>query len=239
MFVEMPRDNRTVNISAALAASFGFLSAPENVTAGETTLYFVAADSFVTLDPRYVNMADINFSGSAPDTDSRLTDGLSPGQEIPDLRWDIIELLFFAYRDFVGDADHELEAFGFGRAHHRVLHFVRRYPGLKVADLLDVLRITKQSLGRVLKQLLDEGYIVQKTGNNDRRQRLLFATAKGEALVGKLAGLQTDRINRALGQIDPDGADIVRQFLRAMIDHDDPDKVLETILGSGAAKSKE
>jgi DNA-binding MarR family transcriptional regulator len=184
-------------------------------------------------------MADINFSGSAPDTDSRLADGRSPAQEISDLRWDIIELLFFAYRDFVGDADHELEAFGFGRAHHRVLHFVRRYPGLKVADLLDVLRITKQSLGRVLKQLLDEGYIVQKTGNNDRRQRLLFATAKGEALVGKLAGLQTDRINRALGQMDPDGADIVRQFLRAMIDHDDPDKVLETILGSGAAKPKE
>ena len=114
------------------------------------------------------------------------------------MRWDIIELLFFAYRDFVGDADHELEAFGFGRAHHRVLHFVHRYPGLKVADLLDVLRITKQSLGRVLKQLLDEGYIVQRTGNNDRRQRLLYATAKGEALVGKLAGLQTDRINRAL-----------------------------------------
>jgi DNA-binding MarR family transcriptional regulator len=184
-------------------------------------------------------MADINFSGSAPDTDSRLADGRSPAQEISNLRWDIIELLFFAYRDFVGDADHELEAFGFGRAHHRVLHFVRRYPGLKVADLLDVLRITKQSLGRVLKQLLDEGYIVQKTGNNDRRQRLLFATAKGEALVGKLAGLQTDRINRALSQMDPDGADIVRQFLRAMIDHDDPDKVLETILGSGATKPKE
>ena len=79
------------------------------------------------------------------------------------------------------------------------MHFVHRYPGLKVADLLDVLRITKQSLGRVLKQLLDEGYIVQKTGNNDRRQRLLYATPKGEALVAKLAGLQTDRINRALG----------------------------------------
>jgi len=70
--------------------------------------------------------------------------------------------LFFAYRDFVGDADHELEAFGFGRAHHRVLHFVHRYPGLKVADLLDVLRITKQSLGRVLKQLLDEAISCKK-----------------------------------------------------------------------------
>jgi DNA-binding MarR family transcriptional regulator len=178
-------------------------------------------------------MADINFSGTSPNPDSRAADARAPGPRHGELRWDIIELLFFAYRDFVGDADHELEVFGFGRAHHRVMHFVHRYPGLKVADLLDVLRITKQSLGRVLKQLLDEDYIVQKTGNNDRRQRLLFATAKGEALVGKLAGLQTDRINRALRDIGPAGAETVRQFLRAMIDRDDPDKVLETILGTG------
>jgi DNA-binding MarR family transcriptional regulator len=183
-------------------------------------------------------MTDINFSGRSPGADSRPTEARSPTPRPGDLRWDIIELLFFAYRDFVGDADHELEAFGFGRAHHRVLHFVHRYPGLKVADLLDVLRITKQSLGRVLKQLLDEGYILQKTGNNDRRQRLLFATAKGEALVGKLAGLQTDRINRALRDIGPSGVDTVRQFLRAMIDHDDPDKVLETILATGNATAK-
>src|SRR5216110_4052082 len=170
-------------------------------------------------------MPDINFATppqSAAEPRSAAGDG-------GNLRWDIIELLFFAYRDFVGDPDQELEAFGFGRAHHRVLHFVHRYPGLKVADLLDVLRITKQSLGRVLKQLLDEGYIVQKTGNNDRRQRLLYATPKGEALVGKLAGLQTDRINRALAEIGPAGTETVRQFLRAMIDRDDPDKVLETI----------
>jgi DNA-binding MarR family transcriptional regulator len=119
------------------------------------------------------------------------------------------------------------------------MHFVHRYPGLKVADLLDVLRITKQSLGRVLKQLLDEGYIVQKTGNNDRRQRLLYATPKGEALVAKLAGLQTDRINKALGEIDQAGAEVVRQFLRAMIDRDDPDKVLETIFGTSSKKPRE
>src|SRR6202041_2916858 len=184
-------------------------------------------------------MADINFSSAAPNPDSRAPDVRSATPIAGDLRWDIIELLFFAYRDFVGDADHELEAFGFGRAHHRVLHFVHRYPGLKVADLLDVLRITKQSLGRVLKQLLDEGYIVQKAGNNDRRQRLLFATPKGEALVAKLAGLQTDRLSRALRDIGPSGADTVRQFLRAMIDRDDPDKVLETIFGPGKAKAKE
>ena len=95
-------------------------------------------------------MADINFSRPRPE----LRSAAEP--ELSDLRWDFIELLFFAYRDFVGDADHELEAFGFGRAHHRVMHFVYRYPGLKVADLLDVLRITKQSLGRVLKQAREQ-----------------------------------------------------------------------------------
>jgi DNA-binding MarR family transcriptional regulator len=180
-------------------------------------------------------MVDVNFSMRAAEQGSEV----SPGARSAALRWDIIELLFFAYRDFVGDADHVLEEFGFGRAHHRVIHFVHRYPGLKVADLLDVLRITKQSLGRVLKQLLDEGYIVQKAGAKDRRERLLFATAKGEALVAKLAGLQTDRINSAMGELDAAGAETVRQFLRGMIDRDDPDKVLQAIFGTGSATAKE
>jgi DNA-binding MarR family transcriptional regulator len=181
-------------------------------------------------------MADINFSSSLPSTDARVTEARPTVSREPDLRWDIIELLFFAYRDFVGDADQELEAFGFGRAHHRVMHFVYRYPGLKVADLLDVLRITKQSLGRVLKQLLDEDYIVQKTGNNDRRQRLLYATPKGETLVAKLATLQTKRIDRALEGIGAADAESVRRFLRAMIDRNDPDKVLETIFNAASPK---
>src|ERR1700716_3568978 len=181
-------------------------------------------------------MTDINIQRTPGDPDSKGADGTSPNHRTSELRWDIIELLFFAYRDFVGDADHELEAFGFGRAHHRVMHFVHRYPGLKVADLLDVLRITKQSLGPGPKQFLDEGYIVQKTGNNDPRQRLLYATPKGEALVAKLAGLQTDRITRALGEIDPVGVAAISQFLRAMIDRDDPDKVLEAIFGTGGKK---
>jgi DNA-binding MarR family transcriptional regulator len=179
-------------------------------------------------------MADLKFSTRAIDAADGMETPVAGGPNTS-LRWDIIELLFFAYRDFVGDADHVLEAFGFGRAHHRVIHFVHRYPGLKVADLLEVLRITKQSLGRVLKQLLDEGYIVQKAGDSDRRQRLLFATAKGEALVAKLAGLQTDRINRAMGHVGPAGKEAVRQFLRGMIDSDDPDKVLQTIFGSDSA----
>lgn len=174
-------------------------------------------------------MADIKFLRSVAEGE-----GAGVTADPSGLRWDIIELLFFAYRDFVGDADEVLEAFGFGRAHHRVIHFVHRYPGLKVADLLDVLRITKQSLGRVLKQLLEEGYIVQRAGDSDRRQRLLFATAKGEALVAELAGLQTRRINAALRGIDPAALPDVKGFLRGMIDRDDPDKVLATILATRA-----
>jgi DNA-binding MarR family transcriptional regulator len=174
-------------------------------------------------------MADINNRGQV-----RAPGGVGDTAAGPDkLRepaWDIIELLFFAYRDFVGDADAVLAQFGFGRAHHRVVHFVRRYPGLKVADLLDVLRITKQSLGRVLKQLIDEGYIVQKSGEHDKRQRLLFATPKGEALVQRLAGLQTDRISRALQGMNEADAACVRAFLKRMIDRDDPDKVLQIIM---------
>jgi DNA-binding MarR family transcriptional regulator len=91
----------------------------------------------------------------------------------------------------------------------------------------------------VLKQLLDEGYIVQKAGATDRRERLLFATAKGEALVAKLAGLQTDRIDNALAGLDAAGAETVRTFLRGMIDRDDPDKVLEAIFAPGSASAKE
>src|SRR5260370_404865 len=97
--------------------------------------------------------------------------------------WDVIELLFFAYRDFIGDPDDVLEKLGFGRAHHRVLHFVNRNPGMKVAELLEVLKITKQSLGRGLKQLIDQGYVAQKEGANDRRQRLLYGTATAAAAI--------------------------------------------------------
>jgi len=147
--------------------------------------------------------------------------------------WDLIELLFFAYRDFVGDPDEVLAKLGFGRAHHRVLHFVNRNPGMKVADLLDVLKITKQSLGRVLKQLIDEGYVVQKEGANDRRQRLLYVSPAGEALALKLAGLQTARIGRVLAELGPGGREHARRFLAGMIDAEDRDRVLRLIARAG------
>ena len=130
---------------------------------------------------------------------------------------EMIELLFFAYRDFIGDPDAILDSFGFGRAHHRVLHFVNRNPGMTVAELLDILRITKQSLGRVLRELLDGGFVVQRPGPTDRRQRLLYATDKGRDLAHDLSAPQSKRIRAALDALGPDGASAAREFLRLMI----------------------
>jgi DNA-binding MarR family transcriptional regulator len=178
-------------------------------------------------------MADINIS-SAPERPPAAQAEPSPSGGEP--IWDLIELLFFAYRDFVSDPDDVLAKFGFGRAHHRVLHFVNRHPGMKVADLLDVLKITKQSLGRVLKQLVDQGYVVQREGENDRRQRLLYVTPKGEALAMKLAGLQTERIARALTELGPAAHDAARRFLVAMIDADGRDGVQKLIARADRAR---
>ncbi len=111
---------------------------------------------------------------------------------------ELVELLFFAYRDFVADPDKILAGYGFGRAHHRVLHFVGRSPGLRVQELLDILRITKQSLARVLRELIDEGFIHQIEGEADRRQRLLHLTPEGEALHRRLMAPQVERVRRAL-----------------------------------------
>lgn len=178
-------------------------------------------------------MADIIFSQSPGRASLGDAASAAPGREPI---WDLIELLFFAYRDFVSDPDHVLEKFGFGRAHHRVLHFVNRNPGMKVADLLDILRITKQSLGRVLKQLIDEGYVTQQEGPDDRRHRLLFVTPKGEALAMKLAGLQTQRITRALGDLGPGAHDAARAFLAAMVDTESRDAVLRFIARADARR---
>jgi DNA-binding MarR family transcriptional regulator len=131
-----------------------------------------------------------------------------------------VELLFFAYRDFISDPDAVLADYGFGRAHHRVLHFVSRQPGLRVADLLDILKITKQSLGPVLKQLVDRGFVMQTTGDADRRERRLHLTADGTELAGRLRALQTSRVAAALEHASagsPSGTEAARAFLIGMI----------------------
>jgi DNA-binding MarR family transcriptional regulator len=137
--------------------------------------------------------------------------------ESPDsVDYEIIELLFFAYRDFTSDPDVILEKRGFGRAHHRVLHFVDREPGMTVADLLDTLKITKQSLARVLKQLIDSGYIHQIAGPEDRRQRKLYTTKEGKALAKALAEPQSRRIAEAIAESGPGAREIVTRFLASM-----------------------
>ncbi len=136
----------------------------------------------------------------------------------PEPMYDLIELFFFAYRDFVGDADRLLLRYNFGRAHHRVLHFVERRPGLAVAELLDLLKITKQSLSRVLKDLLDQHYLEQRPGLSDRRQRLLHPTEKGRALALELAQLQSRRFAGAMESLPSGAREQAAAFLAAMTD---------------------
>ncbi|MBA5775771.1 MarR family transcriptional regulator [Stappia sp. F7233] len=177
-------------------------------------------------------MADVNFK-PAPMSSLRPDAGASDagGGEPPAPPYDLIELLFFAYRDFTSDPDTVLSEYGFGRAHHRVLHFVNRNPGMRVTDLLAILKITKQSLGRVLKQLVDEGFVMQEPGPVDRRERLLFATPKGMELARRLTDLQSRRIARALAALPEESAAVARQFLYEMIDVDQRKDVLRLIAG--------
>jgi DNA-binding MarR family transcriptional regulator len=149
--------------------------------------------------------------------------------------YDLIELLYFAYRDFVGDADRLLEAYGFGRAHHRVLHFVSRQPGLTIAALLDILRITKQSLNRVLKELIAENFVEARAGALDRRHRQLYATIEGEKLARELAQVQTRRFSRAMERLGPLGKDQAAAFLLSMIDPGERERVVE-LIGAGRAR---
>jgi DNA-binding MarR family transcriptional regulator len=150
--------------------------------------------------------------------------------------FELIELLFFAYRDFVSDPDVLLARYGFGRAHHRVLHFVSRNPGLKVADLLTILKITKQSLGRVLRDLVEQGFIEVSEGVEDRRQRLLRLTVKGAEVTRELTVLQGRRISEALAASAPGTRDTVVAFLSAMVNAEERDDVLELVTHTGGTR---
>ncbi len=130
---------------------------------------------------------------------------------------ELVEMLFFAYRDFVADADEFLAELRFGRAHHRVLHFVGRSPGMTVAQLLDILRITKQSLSRVLKDLLEQGYVLQKAGPEDRRQRLLYLTPEGTSLWQKLITPQMQRFREAGRLVGEGDGTLYRELLLQLI----------------------
>lgn len=136
-----------------------------------------------------------------------------------------IELLFYAYRDFTAEPDRMLDELGLGRAHHRAIYFVGRYPGMNVGELLAILRITKQSLSRVLGELVRKGYIAQKPGAVDRRQRRLELTEQGAALERKLSENQRRRIAAAYKAAGPNAVDGFRRVMLGLIDERDRGKV--------------
>lgn len=136
-----------------------------------------------------------------------------------------IELLFYAYRDFTSEPDKVLTRHGFGRAHHRVLHFVGRHPEITVAELLAILKVTKQSLSRVLKQLIDLGYIEQTVGAKDRRQRHHRLTDKGRALERELSASQRARVARAYREAGAEAVAGYRQVLLGLLDPDERARV--------------
>lgn len=145
---------------------------------------------------------------------------------------DMMGLFYFAYRDFVGDADALLERQGFGRAHHRVLYFVNIRPGMPVADLLDILKITKQSLARVLRQLIDNDYVEQETGIEDRRQRLLYPTEKGRQFFRTLSATQASRIDAAVAALPEGSREVIKRFLVEMVATADHEKLARLSLTS-------
>jgi DNA-binding MarR family transcriptional regulator len=148
-------------------------------------------------------------------TEAELKETAAPGEAA--LRQGI-ELMFFAYREFTADPDAILKEHRFGRAHHRALHFIARHPGMSVAELLAILRITKQSLARVLGELVREGFVMQEKGVADRRRRHLRLTPKGAALWRRLFDTQCLRVARAFQEAGPAALAGWRQVQMAMIE---------------------
>lgn len=140
-----------------------------------------------------------------------------------------IELMFFAYQAFTADPDRILETYAYGRAHHRALHFVARCPGLTVAELLDVLGVTKQSLNRVLRQLVDDGLVESRVGRSDRRQRNLHLTPRGQALERALSEAQRDRVRRAYREAGSEAVAGFRRVLEGMMEPEKRARVLALI----------
>ena len=137
-----------------------------------------------------------------------------------------MELLYFAYRDFTAEPDAILTNYKFGRAHHRVIHFIGGNPGITVSELLSILKITKQSLSRVLSQLVRERFVTQTAGTVDRRQRLLALTQAGIELERQLSQSQRERIARAYREAGAEAVEGFRKVLLGMINSEDRQKVI-------------
>ncbi|MEM7177584.1 MAG: MarR family transcriptional regulator [Pseudomonadota bacterium] len=137
--------------------------------------------------------------------------------------------MFFAYRDFTNDPDRLLMEMGYGRAHHRAIHFIKRHPGISIAGLLDILKVTKQSLNRVLRQLVDDGLVISSMGEVDRRQRLLHLSPAGEELERRVSEPQRARLRSAYAEAGPEAVAGFRQVLECVINSDEREKILSMI----------
>ena len=140
-----------------------------------------------------------------------------------------IEMLFFAYRSFTSDPDRMLAEYGLGRAHHRALHFIGRHPDISVADLLSILGVTKQSLNRVLGDLVERGIVVKRVGDRDRRNRLLILSEFGRNLDQTLSEVQRRRVRRAFKAAGADAVVGFHQVLENLIDDEEREAVLQII----------
>ena len=147
-----------------------------------------------------------------------------------------MESLFFAYRDFTGIADDLLADFGFGRAQHRVIYFVGAHPGLSVSELLDILKITKQSLSRVLSLLINEGFVLQRTDDADRRRRRLYLTARGADLEHRLTKCQSQWIAAAYREAGAEAVEGFGAVLRGIINEEDRKRVAPEQTAAPAAE---
>lgn len=140
-----------------------------------------------------------------------------------------IELLFYAYRDFTRGPDEILARYNFGRAHHRALHFIGGYPGITVAELLGILRITKQSLSRVLSALIEGDFVRQQQGTRDRRQRQLFLTEQGKSLERQISTIQQAKVAEAYREAGAEAVAGYRKVLAGLIDEQDRAAILRAI----------
>ncbi|MBL8698908.1 MAG: MarR family transcriptional regulator [Alphaproteobacteria bacterium] len=149
-----------------------------------------------------------------------------------------IELLFYAYRDFTGEPDRILAKLGFGRAHHRVIYFVGRHPEITVGELLTILRITKQSLSRVLSELLRKGYVAATPGTTDRRQRRLSLTPTGVALERELTENQRNRVAAAYRAAGAAAVDGFKRVMLGLVNETDRATLIGPAAGQGRARSR-
>lgn len=149
-----------------------------------------------------------------------------------------IELMFYAYREFTSEPDRILAEIGFGRAHHRAVYFIGRYPGITVSELLGILRITKQSLSRVLSQLLEQGYVSQARGKRDQRQRLLTLTEKGRALEERLTDTQRRRFAAAYKAAGAEAVAGFRAVLAGIMDPADLERVESLMASAGEEEAR-